>query len=163
MPKNSSVDKLERLTFLRRVVDKEIHHLNYSAGKLFNAPFTVERAKQLNTNDELAEQLEAFTSRFCRLQYTLGDKLLPTWLDVLEEKATVAIDNLDKAEKIGVLPSVELWLELRQLRNQMIHEYIEDLDILVDALQAAYKNIEFIVGVANAINMDLENRGIAKC
>jgi len=163
MPKNSSADKLERLTFLRRVVDKEIHHLNYSAGKLFNAPFTVERAKQLNTNDELAEQLEAFTSRFCRLQDTLGDKLLPTWLDVLEEKATVAIDNLDKAEKIGVLPSVELWLELRQLRNQMIHEYIEDLDILVDALQAAYKNIEFIVGVANAINMDLENRGIAKC
>ncbi|MEY8210840.1 MAG: hypothetical protein RPT00_01140 [Gammaproteobacteria bacterium] len=163
MPKNNSADKLERLTFLRRVVDKEIHHLSYSARKLFNEPFTVERAKQLNTNDELAEQLEAFTSRFCRLQDTLGDKLLPTWLDVLEEKATVAIDNLDKAEKIGVLPSVELWLELRQLRNQMIHEYIEDLDILVDALQAAYKNIEFIVGVANAINMDLDNRGVTKC
>jgi len=163
MPKNNSADKLERLTFLRRVVDKEIHHLSYSARKLFNEPFTVERAKQLNTNDELAEQLEAFTSRFCRLQDTLGDELLPTWLDVLEEKATVAIDNLDKAEKIGVLPSVELWLELRQLRNQMIHEYTEDLDILVDALQAAYKNIEFIVGIANAINMDLENRGITKC
>jgi len=45
----------------------------------------------------------------------------------------------------------------------MIHEYIEDLDILVDALQAAYKNIEFIVGVANAINMDLDSRGITKC
>jgi len=162
MPKNNSADKLERLKFLRRVVDKEIHHLSYSARKLFNEPFTVERAKQLNTSDELAEQLEAFTSRFCRLQDTLGDKLLPTWLDVLEEKATVAIDNLDKAEKIGVLPSVELWLELRQLRNQMIHEYIEDLDILVDALQAAYKNIEFIVGVANAINIDIENRGVTQ-
>ena len=44
----------------------------------------------------------------------------------------------------------------------MIHEYTEDLDILVDALQAAYKNIEFIVGVANAINIDLENRGITQ-
>ncbi|MDC9725211.1 MAG: hypothetical protein PSN44_04750 [Gammaproteobacteria bacterium] len=162
IPKNNFVDKLERLNFLRRVVDKEIHHLNYSARKIFNEPFTVERAKQLNTNEELAEQLEAFTSRFCRLQDTLGDKLLPTWLDVLEERTSVAIDNLDKAEKIGVLPSVELWLELRQLRNQMIHEYIEDLDILVDALQAAYKNLGFIVGVANAINLDLEGRGISK-
>ena len=130
MLKRKSVDKLERLKFLRRVVDKEIRHLNYSARKTFNEPFTVEQAKQLNTNEELAEQLEAFTSRFCRLQDTLGDKLLPTWLDVLEEKTSVAIDNLDKAEKIGVLPSVELWLELRQLRNQMIHEYIEDLDII---------------------------------
>jgi len=162
MTKSNAIDKLERLTFLRRVVDKEIRHLNYSALKVFHEPFTVERAKQLNTNEELAEQLEAFTSRFCRLQDTLGDKLLPTWLDILEEKTPVAIDNLDKAEKIGVLPSVELWLELRQLRNQMIHEYIEDLDILVDALQAAYKNLGFIVGVAKAINMDLENRGIAK-
>ncbi len=162
MPKSNYVDKLERLKFLRRVVDKEIHHLNYSALKIFNKPFTVERAKQLNTDEELAEQLEAFTSRFYRLQDTIGDKLLPTWLHVLEEKTTVAIDNLDKAEKIGVLPSVELWLELRQLRNQMIHEYIEDLDILVDALQAAYKNLGFIVGVANAINADLENRGISK-
>jgi len=160
MPKSNSIDTLERLKFLRRVVDKEIHHLNYSAHKIFNEPFTVERAKQLNTNEELAEQLEAFTSRFCRLQDTLGDKLLPTWLDVLEEKTAVAIDNLDKAEKIGVLPSVELWLELRQLRNQMIHEYIEDLDILVDALQTAYKHLDFIVGVANAINADIERRGL---
>ncbi|PHS25294.1 MAG: hypothetical protein COA83_06010 [Methylophaga sp.] len=162
MPKSNTVDKSERLKFLRRVVDKEIHHLNYSAQKIFNKPFTVERAKQLNADEELAEQLEAFTSRFCRLQDTLGDKLLPAWLDILEEKSTVAIDNLDKAEKIGVLPSVDLWLELRQLRNQMIHDYIEDLTILVDALQTAYKNLGFIVGVANAINADLESRGISK-
>jgi len=162
MPKSNSVDKSERLKFLRRVVDKEIHHLNYSAHKIFNKPFTVERAKQLNTDEALAEQLEAFTSRFCRLQDTLGDKLLPAWLDILEEKSTVAIDNLDKAEKIGVLPSVDLWLELRQLRNQMIHEYIEDLTILVDALETAYKNLGFIVGLANAINADLESRDIPK-
>ncbi len=38
------------------------------------------------------------------------------------------ITYLDKAEKIGVLPSVEQWLELRQLRNQMTHEYIEDFN-----------------------------------
>ena len=152
--------KLERLRFLRRVVDKEIHHLNYSANKIFSDPFTVERAQQLSSDEALAEQLEAFTSRFCRLQDTLGDKLLPAWLDFLAEKSNVAIENLDKAEKIGVLPSVELWLELRQLRNQMIHEYIEDLDILVDALQLAHKNIGFIVGVADAINKDLDSRGM---
>ncbi|RBP83251.1 hypothetical protein EBI01_19090 [Marinomonas rhizomae] len=159
-PKKYAADKLERLLFLRRVVDREIHHLNYSASKIFNQPFTLELAKQLNSNQELAEQLEAFISRFCRLQDTLGDKLLPAWLDILEEKTNVAIENLDKAEKIGVLPSVELWLELRQLRNQMIHEYIEDVNLLVDALQTAYDSLDFLIGVAEAINTDLKGRGL---
>lgn len=116
----------------------------------------------MDSNEELAEQLEAFISRFCRLQDTLGDKLLPAWLDILEEKTNVAIENLDKAEKIGVLPSVELWLELRQLRNQMIHEYIEDLNLLVDALQTAYDSLDFLIGVAEAINTDLNGRGLHK-
>jgi hypothetical protein len=42
----------------------------------------------------------------------------------------------------------------------MIHEYIEDLELLVDALQTAYKHLDFIVGVANAINADIERRGL---
>lgn len=151
-------DKLERVKFLSRVVKKEIDHLNYSASKVFNQPFTIERARQLAYNQEQAEQIEAFTSRFCRLQDTIGDKLLPAWLDILSEKTNVTIDNLDKAEKIGVLPSVELWLELRQLRNQMIHEYIEDLTLLTDALQTANKHLEFIVDVADSIIKDVEKR-----
>ena len=137
--------KNERLKFLCRVVKKEIHHLSYSAKKVFNESFNEKRAKQLVDDEELAEQVEAFTSRYCRLQDTIGDKLLPAWLDVLGEKTHVAIDNLDKAERLGVLPSVEQWLKLRQLRNQMIHEYIEDLAILSDALQMAYNNLGFII------------------
>jgi len=152
--------KIERLMFLSRVVKKEINHLRYSANKIFKEPFTVERAKQLKSDEQLAEQLEAFVSRFCRLQDTLGDKLLPAWLEVLGEKTNIAIENLDKAEKIGVLPSVELWIELRQLRNQMIHDYIEDLTILSDALQTAYSHIDFVVGVAESINKDITNRGL---
>jgi hypothetical protein len=36
------------------------------------------------------------------------------WLDILEEKTNVAIENLDKAEKIGVLPfRSEGWNSLR--------------------------------------------------
>jgi hypothetical protein len=40
----------------------------------------------------------------------------------------------------------------------MIHEYIENLTILADALQAAYKHLRFIVGVGESIIRDLENR-----
>jgi uncharacterized protein with HEPN domain len=153
-----NINKLERVKFLCRVVKKEISHLNYSATKVFKQPFTIDRATQLTNDQEQAEQIEAFTSRFCRLQDTIGDKLLPAWLDILNERTNVAIDNLDKAEKIGILPSVELWLELRQLRNQMIHEYIEDLTLLVDAFQTANQHLGFIVDVAESIIEDIDKR-----
>lgn len=150
----------ERLVFLTRVIKKEIKHLNYSAKKLFATEFNIKRAESLAHDDGLAEQLEAFTSRFCRLQDTIGDKLLPVWLSVLNERTKTTIDNLDKAEKIGVLPSVELWLELRQIRNQMVHEYIEDLTILTNAVQTSYQQLDFIINVAEAIISDLENRKV---
>jgi len=153
-------DKQQRAKFLSRVVSKEIKHLKYSASKLFKDEFSIEKAKTLSRDEELAEQLEAFTSRFCRLQDTIGDKLLPVWLDILNEKTKVSIDNFDKAEKIGVLSSVDRWLELRQLRNQMVHEYIEDLILLVDAIQTCYKHLGFIVMTGESIINDLEKRQI---
>lgn len=153
-------DKKQRVIFLSRVVSKEIKHLKYSANKLFKDEFSIGKAKTLSADEELAEQLEAFTSRFCRLQDTIGDKLLPAWLDILNEKTKVSIDNFDKAEKIGVLSSVDRWLALRQLRNQMIHEYIEDLILLVDAIQTCYKHLDFIIMTGESIINDLEKRQI---
>ncbi|MDX5379704.1 MAG: hypothetical protein LPK08_19535 [Halomonas sp.] len=113
----------ERLRFLKRVVEREIHHLTYSSGNVFASPFTEELAAELGENEALAEKVEAYTSRFCRLQDTAGDKLLPLWLRALGEKTGAVADNLDRAEKLGVLDSADKWLEI-QIRNQMIHEYI---------------------------------------
>jgi len=104
---------VERLAFLQRVVTKEIKHLNYSSMQVFKEPLTIERVASLATDEDLAEKVEAFTSRFSRLQDTVGDKLLPAWLNALGEQTGAAIDNLDKAEKLGVLASADQWLEIR--------------------------------------------------
>ena len=56
----------EKLTFLVRVVEKEIKHLKYSSNKIFVAPLTLEHIKTIESNSDFAEQLEAYTSRFCR-------------------------------------------------------------------------------------------------
>jgi hypothetical protein len=36
-----------------------------------------------------------------------------------------------------MIPSAEEWIEIRLLRNQMVHEYIESIEILTDALNRA--------------------------
>lgn len=71
---------------------------------------------------------------------TRGDKLLPTLLRALGEPDRALLINLEKAEKYGWLVSSEQWVALRQLRNLMIHEYIEDAQTLFDALTTAHNN-----------------------
>lgn len=153
---------LERLAFLVRVVEKEIRYLSYSSNQVFSEPFTLERANSLTTDDQFAQQLEAFTSRFCRLQDTVGDKLIPTWLKMLQEPVGAAIDNLDKAEKLGVLLSVDAWLEIRQTRNLMIHEYIESLEVLSTAVNLAYQQQQQIIDCAQNIINDCRQRKFVK-
>jgi len=46
-------------------------------------------------------------------------------------------ENLTLAERLDMIPSAEEWVEIRLLRNQMVHEYIESVEILADALNRA--------------------------
>jgi hypothetical protein len=61
----------ERLKFLSRVVNKEIKHLDYAASQAFGGSLTYEAVEALDSTPDLAMKVEAFTSRFCRLQDTL--------------------------------------------------------------------------------------------
>lgn len=151
-----------RLDFLVRVVRKEIDHLMYANEQVFLPAFTIQDAKSLDANPELALKVEAFTSRFARLQDTVGDKLLPAWLQALGEQIGPAIDNLNKAEKLGVLSSVDDWLAIRGLRNQMVHEYIESLVILTDALNQANAHIGLVIDCAGAIITDCQQRRLIR-
>lgn len=106
----------------------------------------------------LAERLDAFVSRFGRLQDTLADKLLPILLDMMAEPKGAAIENLDRAEKLGWLVSTDDWLEMRKLRNQMVHEYIEDLMILSGALQAGHEFVPTLVNTMSRMIMQAQQR-----
>ncbi len=141
----------ERLAFLVRVVDKEIKHLDYADRQVFNQPLEFWQIQTLEQNPDLALKIEAFTSRFCRLQDTLGDKLLPALLKALGESEQALLINLNKAEKYGWLSSAEAWIQLRQLRNQMIHEYIEDPQILYNALVVAHDHLNTLKHFANQL------------
>jgi len=131
----------ERLAFLCRITQKEISHLQDTDRRLFGDLFTVEAAQRIETDPILAERLDAFVSRFGRLQDNLGDKFLPQLLSAMAEKPGAAIDNLDRAERLGWIESAEAWLEIRKLRHQMVHEYIEDLTLLTSALQTGHNHV----------------------
>lgn len=158
------IEKLKivpRLQFLIRVVRKECQHLTTTDQRLFGGLFTIERAIQLAADQDMAERVEAFVGRFGRLQDTVGDKLLPLLLDALGEKPSAVIDNLDRAERLELLKSADEWMTIRNLRNQMVHEYVEDPAILSSALQTGHDFVPTLIAAANKMIAEIERRGWA--
>lgn len=125
-----SPDLAARLAHLQRVVVKECCYLAHTAEGLVQTDPQFRWLDEIEQNADLTERLDAFVSRFCRLQDTLGDKLLPTYLRSQLEPIGSVLDNLNRAEKLGLIPSVADWVEARGLRNNLVHEYTEDMDAL---------------------------------
>lgn len=150
-----------RLQFLSRVVRKECGHLETTDQRLFRLPFTREQAVLLETDPDLAERVEAFVGRFGRLQDTVGDKLLPSLLNAIGEKTGAALDNLDRAERLGFISSVDEWLAMRSLRNQMVHEYVEDLAVLASSLMTGHEFVQPMISAARKMLAEIERRGWA--
>ena len=148
-----------RIQFLDRVVQRECTHLNRTTNRLFEESFTLEKARKIGEDDDLSERVEAFVSRFSRLQDTLGDKLIPLILDALGEHQAAAIDNLDKAERFGWITSADEWYAIRRLRNQMVHDYMEDLNILTSAIQTAQIFVTTLSNTTQKLHAEIQKRG----
>ena len=99
--------------------------------------------------------------RFGRLQDTVGDKLLPLLLAAPGEKTAAAIDNLDRAERLGLIGSADQWMTMRNLRNQMVHEYVEDPVVLISALQSGHSFVPTLIAAADKMIAEIEQRGLA--
>ena len=141
----------ERLHFLLDTVELEAQHLQQTDVRLFVRAFDVERARALHSDADDSERTDAFVARFGRLQDTVGDKLLPELLRCLGEDVGAVVDNLDRAEQLGMLASADQWLALRKLRNRMVHEYVRDAQALDDALNEAHAGLAVLLAFAKAI------------
>jgi hypothetical protein len=134
----SSLDlSIARFLQTLEIVAKEGKHLSYSWNSLFRQTIDVEWVNSLEQTPGCAEQLEAFVSRFGKMQDTMADKLFPRWLLALAEVPGSQIETLNRAERLGGLTSTERWLEMRNLRNRLVHEYMTDPARFADDLALA--------------------------
>nr|VFJ56375.1 MAG: hypothetical protein BECKFW1821B_GA0114236_102718 [Candidatus Kentron sp. FW] len=124
------------------IARRELVVLDYSHAKLFSEKIDAEWVRRLTDDMPTAETLEAFVSRFRRFQDTVGDKLVPRALVALLERPRSLIDNLSRAEQLGWIEDAEAWATARELRNRLIHEYMQDADRFVVDIHAAGGFIE---------------------
>ena len=74
--------------------------------------------------------LDMMTTRFGKLQDIIGLKIFPIILNLLEEDAVAFIDKLNKLEKLGYIDDATWWIELREIRNKIAHDYPDDHDLI---------------------------------
>lgn len=97
------------------------------------------------TYDKLSALEISFTDqlvfRFTRLQDTMGQKLFRLILEGLEEEVENVsfIDVVNRLEKLEILEDQQIWLSLRETRNQLTHEYPFNRPEMVDGLNELSK------------------------
>ena len=147
-----------RLTL--ELAQKEAEHLHYSHSTLFALDLNLTWVENLKTNPSLAEKVEAFVSRFGRLQDHLGEKLIPRYAQLVGEQHKTQIDLLNFAERAGILKSADDFLAARKLRNALVHEYMQDSQSFLDSLMLANTAAQMLFDVIDKIRAELERLGI---
>lgn len=75
---------------------------------------------------ETEESLDALSSKFSRLSDIYTQKVLKTIVFVLREDAPSFLDRMNLCEKLGIVPSAEEMIAIRDLRNTIAHEYLNE-------------------------------------
>ena len=116
-------------------------------------PLDVDKYRIL-TDDEI-EHIDQMIYRFSKLQDSIGERLFKSVLMFLEEdiKNKPFLDVLNRLEQLMILPSKDEWLKLRKLRNELSHEYSNEDEENVAALNMLFDEVKTI----NGIFLDIRN------
>lgn len=106
-------------------IEKAVDALTYSRNKC-------RTIDQLNENDlEVMESFEALATRFARASDLLTQKVLKSLFIILQEEAPTLIDRANFLAKLKIISSADTLLNIREIRNQIAHEYVtEDIKSL---------------------------------
>lgn len=110
-----------------RVLEETLRQLDDGATWLRRS---LKRCQKVAGKSELSaadlDAFEALTSRFARLSDMILQKLF-RGLDRIElEDSGTLLDALNRAEKRGLVDSAAAFREIRELRNEIAHEYAQE-------------------------------------
>jgi hypothetical protein len=102
------------------ILDKALDTFNYS----------YESCKKIGIRDEYTyeelDKFESLTSRFARISDILTQKIMKNIFILLREDVKTFIDRINLAEKVEMIDSAEELKAVRDLRNEIAHEYCVD-------------------------------------
>jgi hypothetical protein len=106
------------------------------------------------TYDEL-EPYDAMADRFVRSVEVLFKYMRS--LQIYNEgiSSETLRDRLLYSEKLGLITSVDLWIEMREVRNRIVHDYLPDMQkfLFDDIMNTFIPEIRFIIENIKKLNI----------
>lgn len=142
----------------QKICTTHAERLQIALSRLNNLiPFDLEKLNNLNA-EQLAF-LELLTNRFAKLQDAIGSKIFPLALELWDEQDDISkkpfIDILNRLEKIGLLPSVKHWRDMREARNYVTEDFSENSEIMVKNLNQAIIFIQDLLQYWESLHKNL--------
>ncbi|MBC8323342.1 MAG: hypothetical protein H8E70_07225 [Candidatus Marinimicrobia bacterium] len=106
-----------------------------------------------NLSETEVQIIDQFIFRFMKLQDSMGEKLFRALLIFLDENIEQKpfIDILNRLEKLEIIDDVESWKRLRDIRNELSHQYEDDSEDMSIAINKVYQEKETIETIYNRI------------
>ncbi len=120
----------------KKLLMKELKALNH-ASDVLSETFLKCQSIGLKKEYSFLEliHLEALTSRFARLSDLLIRKIFRLINQLDYEPQETVRDSINRAEKLGIIESAEIFSKIRETRNAIAHEY------LLEDLSEIYKSV----------------------
>ena len=145
-------ETIERLQREYEVCDKHILRIDEALrGLKVDFPITLETYQRFDSDQ--IRCIDQFIFRFSKLQDAIGAKIFRYTLEILEEDVTSLPmrDILNRLERFNIIPSADEWIYIRELRNEIAHDYpLYDNEIVVILNELVVK-VEVVIDIYNKL------------
>ena len=119
-------------------------------------PLSVQKYKILSKDE--VQAIDQYLYRFSKLQDTLGQKIFRLVLNIYEpfDESIPFIDVLNKLEKLDFLESAKEWINLRDKRNKIAHQYDDEPYEMTQAINDILNQKDIIKAIYLKIKQKVE-------
>jgi len=149
------VDVKKRLYFYFLEADKHKKKIINAKKILFkHYPISVEKFEKFNEQER--DKLDVLVFRFSKLQDLIGEKIFRYYYEFTLRDSNISfVKILTDLERDGIL-EVEKWRELRDIRNNIAHEYPYDEENLVKNINRVLEKVDYLFEILEKIKKEMQ-------
>lgn len=137
---------------LKKMIDTAYLHYNRAKDN-FDEIIGFKLDLSIYEDKERIKTIDAFIFRYIKLQDFMGDKLFRELLRKIGEykDSMSLIDVLDKLEKLEIIPNADKWIDFRNIRNKLTHEYPDNEEEIIEDIKLSLEFFKEIDDILNRI------------
>jgi hypothetical protein len=133
-------------------LEKKLYECDMHVQKLYDAKEFLVEIMPMNLENYLkidkiqSSFIDQLNFRFSKLQDTVGESIIKSLLILSKEpiEKMTFLDMLNRLDKLEILEK-DRWLELREVRNEIAHEYSFNQQEVVDNINMIYEKTDELI------------------